>query len=1171
MDQLGQLAVSKGLITARQLSEALQAQTQQQAASGKTRPLGDLLVSSGLLSPEDLKGLLRSQAGRTSRELGGFELISRLGAGGMGAVYKARQKSLDRVVALKILPPRLARDENFIKRFFREAHCVAKLNHPNIVRGIDVGEAAGYHYFAMEFVDGCSLKNMIESRGPLPETQALGLMAQIASGLSHAHANGMIHRDIKPDNVLIDRQGVAKLCDLGLARQTQEDSSLTQTGIAMGTPHYISPEQARGESNLDARADLYSLGATWFHILTGRPPYVAENPLAVLSKHLTAPVPRITSVRGDISPGTEAVITKLLAKNPGDRYSSADELLKDLADLQAGQPPRLASSAASGHMTARHPPVRARDTRLHPPVQLPPGTPDIPEEFLAAASAKEPVGRAPALPLKPIAAAALLLAAAGATWALRSALSAPEDAPPASAPASAPDAATGPQAARQPAGAPSAPSPGGGNVAAPDKRLAQLEEMYCLIRSRTAQHPDDHAGAEKMWRELSNAGQGTKYRLLATEELARIAELRREEELRHRETVMLRLEQVEREIHELLAAGQFAQAQDLARQLREAAPASPDTAPRLRQLAEAIRSSALAAVGSITADALSQARAEEFARARETLAQLDRIGLPEAARAMASTAAEIGRIEAGATNRRAQEAREVCLRALAEIGDAARERRFAEAVAKLDESTRDVPAPVREEITAPERELLLAAEGFMSLARRRAAEAPPDLRLEVQGVLGAVESFDPVKDEIVVLHKTSRVTVKGRGPVSTLSADQLLLLAGLQDPAPARPADALMAGCFLVAAGLYDRSVPYFDRARQAGPIAEPIARSVAARNRETAERDAADMLVRLEGLLQQKQWPECAALAGELLHRLAATDCVRANEAKIRAALAQATAAQNGAPPLPASSSPDRTLPSEAKVFRLETQSDAREFSNEFRVSFIASDAKAPVPTVQLGAGACQTTVHPGQALLISSSLHKYGEQVSFSCDISPVDTKRAGALRMELGASLAEPPPNRSRLLLLALSNPERPSAPLGLFTCDNALLAESSGHQLRFCPRPDFSKPVRLRIAWKNPQAVFFVDGQPRGHVTLDRDAASRTEQSAIGLWFGLLREPRGGAGLGLKISRIAIGRPQLQDFPAPADRTGSDPRPRPPGPGTGPHSRDDGEPDSAPSIPRKRLQP
>jgi len=209
------------------------------------------------------------QNGRKKRKrIGGFEVLSRVGRGGMGTVYKARQVSMNRIVALKILPPSRAKNATYVQRFLREARSAAQLSHTNIVQAIDVGNADGYYYFAMEFVDGETVQALLEREGVLDERHALTIATAVAHALDHAHRHGIVHRDVKPGNIMIDLHGAVKLADLGLARSVEPIDTVTVDGVGVGTPHYIAPEQARGETDVDCRADIYSLGATLYHLLT---------------------------------------------------------------------------------------------------------------------------------------------------------------------------------------------------------------------------------------------------------------------------------------------------------------------------------------------------------------------------------------------------------------------------------------------------------------------------------------------------------------------------------------------------------------------------------------------------------------------------------------------------------------------------------------------------------------------------------------------------------------------------------------------------------------------------------------------------------------------------------------------------------------------------------------
>jgi len=303
------------------------------------------MLSKGVVHEEELEFVRASLAPEQyPSQIAGFELIDKIGEGSMGVVYKVRQLSLDRIVALKILSPRLARNQRYVARFQREAKAVAKLGHPNIVGGIDVGVYQGFHYFAMELVEGKTVQQIIEEQGPMPEKRALEICAACADGLAHAWDRGLVHRDIKPGNIVITPSGQVKITDLGLAKFTIEEGiALTDTGTTLGTAYYLSPEQARGEGAIDTRSDIYSLGATLYHMLTGRPPYQG-TPVSVMTQHVNAPVPDPKTVKRDLSDDVSAIVAMMMAKDRRDRYRSADELAGDIRRVLGGNRPQLARS-----------------------------------------------------------------------------------------------------------------------------------------------------------------------------------------------------------------------------------------------------------------------------------------------------------------------------------------------------------------------------------------------------------------------------------------------------------------------------------------------------------------------------------------------------------------------------------------------------------------------------------------------------------------------------------------------------------------------------------------------------------------------------------------------------------------------------------------------------------
>ena len=259
--------------------------------------------------------------------LGPYRIINQIGRGGMATVYKAYQPSVDRYVAIKVLPSQLAESKEFATRFQQEARIIAKLEHPHILPVFDYGESDGVSYFVMRYMDAGTLKEkMIEGR-PLPLSDIDRLFTQLAEALSYAHSRGIVHRDLKPANVLIDSHGNVFLTDFGIAKLLESASPrLTQTDAIMGTPAYISPEQAQGHP-VDQRSDIYSLGIILYEMVTGSVPFTAETPLAVLFKHISDPLPPPSLVKPDIPPVIEQVLLKALAKDPRDRFATAAEFV----------------------------------------------------------------------------------------------------------------------------------------------------------------------------------------------------------------------------------------------------------------------------------------------------------------------------------------------------------------------------------------------------------------------------------------------------------------------------------------------------------------------------------------------------------------------------------------------------------------------------------------------------------------------------------------------------------------------------------------------------------------------------------------------------------------------------------------------------------------------------
>ncbi len=269
--------------------------------------------------------------------IGSYRILSKLGEGGMGSVFKAVHTTLEREVALKILPERLVKgNAEFVKRFLIEARAAAKITHPNIVQVHDAGEENGVYYIAMEFVRGMDLKEILVKKSPLTPIEAVEIASQVARGLQAASEQNIVHRDIKPANLMITEQSVVKIADFGLAKNLEATSHLTQSGHVMGTPSYMSPEQAEGEE-VDIRTDIYALGVTLFEMVTGNKPYRADTPVGVLKKHCEAPIPDPSARRPGLHPLLVHLIMKMMAKKPDERFQNPKEVLSELSKLESAQ------------------------------------------------------------------------------------------------------------------------------------------------------------------------------------------------------------------------------------------------------------------------------------------------------------------------------------------------------------------------------------------------------------------------------------------------------------------------------------------------------------------------------------------------------------------------------------------------------------------------------------------------------------------------------------------------------------------------------------------------------------------------------------------------------------------------------------------------------------------
>lgn len=340
--EVGRVVVDMGMATRSEIEFCRE--QQKQASDPNQRSLADLLVEHAFITVNQAKRIRSQIEDRRTSQIPGYQLLGKLGKGAMATVYKAKQLSLDRIVAVKVLPKRSSDNPEFVERFYKEGRAAARLSHNNIVQAIDVGSTPdNHHYFVMEYVEGKTLYDLMQEGHEFSEDEALDIAIQITDALAHAHQRGLIHRDVKPKNILLTPEGVAKLTDLGLARATDDkEAAESEAGKAYGTPYYISPEQIRGDVDIDFRSDIYSLGATLYHIVTGRPPFEGETPSAVMHKHLKQPLTPADHINTNLSAGIGEIIDIAMAKSRDERYQATEDLLADLQSVHRGEPPQHA-------------------------------------------------------------------------------------------------------------------------------------------------------------------------------------------------------------------------------------------------------------------------------------------------------------------------------------------------------------------------------------------------------------------------------------------------------------------------------------------------------------------------------------------------------------------------------------------------------------------------------------------------------------------------------------------------------------------------------------------------------------------------------------------------------------------------------------------------------------
>ena len=343
---LGKLVIDHGFVTNEELQQCNNELTAARK-EGKPGTLRDSLISNEFVTQRQLERIRKEfNDTKSAQSIPGYKLIKKLGSGAMATVMLAEQRSLNRQVAIKILPKRFSEDLEYVDRFYKEGQAAAQLNHPNIVHAYEVGQAGEHHFFVMEYVEGSDVREEIKEKKRLPEDAAIEIMIQSAKALEHAHSKGLIHRDIKPANIMLTRSGSVKVADLGLARSVDDTAmAKKEEGRAYGTANYMSPEQIRGKVDIGPPADIYGLGATCYNMVTGKNPFTGKTPSDVMRGHLKTPLRAPDELNPMLSPGFCQIIEMCMGKELSDRYESMTDLIEDLELVKRGDQPHFAKPA----------------------------------------------------------------------------------------------------------------------------------------------------------------------------------------------------------------------------------------------------------------------------------------------------------------------------------------------------------------------------------------------------------------------------------------------------------------------------------------------------------------------------------------------------------------------------------------------------------------------------------------------------------------------------------------------------------------------------------------------------------------------------------------------------------------------------------------------------------
>jgi len=663
-----------------------------------------------------------------TKRLGKYTLVGKIGEGGMGAVYEAVQDGLGRRVALKVLPKRMTKNPQQLERFRREAHAAAVLNHPNIVMVYELDEDQGFHFFSMEYVEGDSLQDRIKNSGKLPIKEALSIVRKIADALNYAwDRNNVIHRDIKPANILISKEGHVKLADLGLAKSTEEDSSLTRDNTAMGTPSYMAPEQGRAAKAVDCRADIYALGITLFRLVTGAVPYTGDTALAVMMAHVEEELPDARELNREISDDLWAVIQHMSAKDAEDRYQTHAELIGDLDALEAGREPPLASgTVVPKPREDDEDPEAAELTIAAERTDQAPSTTD--DEATVPARTKQSILLGVGMAL--ICVTAVILAVS------RIRRTAEEISQRAAA-----NASEAPDAHPEDGGADETPPGEPIDDTAPttspvDVRNTDLARRMGAARDYVKEHPDAYDEAIRKFRAIERAGRGTNYAAMARQERDRL-EKERKTAL---DEAWLKLNST---VASLAAEGKFGEAFRTLSTLEGV----PDFAKNawqngeVDQLSRSLQRQVKKRVDSIWLKADRLAADGKFDEAREACEEAKRLGLPAVDERIAWKLKEIDRKEQESASIRQEKQEELYQQALAEVLPLLRQRKYPEAIKMLETCARDPGyAGIVDRLQAEQADVGMAQAGFGSLTRAIGAQVGRTIRTErISGKLKGIE------------------------------------------------------------------------------------------------------------------------------------------------------------------------------------------------------------------------------------------------------------------------------------------------------------------------------------------------------------------------------------------------------------------------------------------------